>query len=226
MVREAIDLALVEKVYVSSLLWDSLSEVLDGCEYEIVLDKVFREMSDTVTPQGVLALLRIPSCGMDEVLHSKAGINNTIRRWMILEDIQDPGNLGPIFRTAEAAGYNGLLLSKGTVDVWNPKVVRSTMGAILRMPIAYGYSMEEILETCKTKGISIYGACLDGMDIREISFQDELAVVIGNESKGLSSSTIGACDVSFRIPMAGSVESLNASVAAGIIMYMSSLSFL
>ncbi len=249
MVLEALDMGLVDKVYISEELRKLIDSgfvtdnnrfagvdsskvrtMLENVSYEVVKDSVFKELSDTVTPQGMLALVRMNVHTMEGVFDADCGIleyeGKDIRRYIILDDLQDPGNLGTIFRTAEAAGYNGIFMNKGTVDAYNPKVVRSTMGAILRVPFAYVEDINEIFEKCKHRNIHIYGAALEGEDIRNVQFCDCSAFVIGNESKGMSDISKYACDSLIRIPMCGSIESLNASVAAGITMYLSSLQFM
>ena len=246
MVLEALKAGAVNKVYISDTMWSMLNsaqwnaeysnnrlahvsaeaarEMIAACNYDIVKDSVFAAMNDTVVPQGIIAVASIPGKDIDSLLSLSA--DKAVRRYIVVENLQDPGNLGTIFRTAEAAGFDGVLMSRGTVDVYNPKVVRSTMGAILRMPHAYCDNIGIIIDTCKSFGISLMGAALDGRDIRQTEYPDSLAILIGNESNGLTDDALSGCNMKVRIPMAGDAESLNASVAAGVLMYMSSLSFL
>lgn len=246
MVLEALKAGTVSKVYISDTMWNMINgtewdetycnnrlahvsagearRMITGCDYDIVKDSVFASMNDTVVPQGIIAVASMPCADIDDMLEASAG--NTVSRYIILENLQDPGNLGTIFRTAEAAGFDGVIMTRGTVDVYNPKVVRSTMGAILRIPHVYCDNIGIIIDKCRSAGVSLMGAALDGTDIRQTEYPDRLAIIIGNESNGLSDTALSGCDKRVRIPMAGETESLNASVAAGVLMYMSSLSFL
>ncbi|MBE5937685.1 MAG: RNA methyltransferase [Lachnospiraceae bacterium] len=230
MVFEAVKHKLAIHVYVSESMWEVLNgedkAFITECQYDVVKDNVFSGMSDTVTPQGMVATVKMSDYSLEDIMTSSNYEKDGVERYIILDNLQDPGNLGTILRTAEAAGFNGILMNKGTVDAYNPKVVRSTMGAVLRVPFAYFDETTEIIASCRQKGVSVMGAALEGEDIREVSYPDKLAIIIGNESKGISKECIANCDKLVRIPMKGRTESLNASVAAGILMYMSSLSYL
>ena len=166
---------------------------------EIVKDSVFRQMCDTKTPQGILTVLKLPSWSEEEVL---AGENPLV---MVLEDLQDPGNAGTILRTGEGAGVSGVFLTKTCVDITNPKVIRSTMGSIYRMPFLY---VEDVVSL--EKGENSYD---------QESYKGGTAFFIGNEGKGLTDQAAEAADCLIRIPMCGKVESLNAAMASGILMY-------
>ena len=168
-----------DKVFVSesfaaeNLTGEKRIKIPDGCGYEVLDDKSFNELSGTVTPQGILAAVRM----FDRTAADIIGTDRTGSiRLLILENIQDPGNLGTMIRTAEAAGYDGVLMNKGCVDIYNPKVVRATMGSIFRVPFAYCESTGEIIDICKENNIRIYGAALGGTDIREEEFPDSLAL--------------------------------------------------
>ena len=139
---------------------------------------------------------------------------------LILEDTADPGNLGTIMRTAEAAGVTGVIMSKGTVDIFNPKVVRSTMGSIFRLPFAYVEDLKEVIKELKKSGISFYATHLKGeKSYKAIKYSDRSAILIGNEARGLSDEVADLADIYVIIPMQGKVESLNAAVAAALMMY-------
>lgn len=207
----------IEKVYLSESYF-SLAGAMDGIPegilVEIVSDNVFREISETVTPQGILAVVAMPKYRMEELL-TRAKV-----RLLVLEDLRDPGNLGTIMRTAEAAGIDGILLSKESVDMYNPKVIRSTMGAIFRMPFLYFEDFQEMLVRLKNAGIILYATHLKGsVEYTQITYDKKAAVLIGNESQGLSAISVQKADHKIRIPMEGQVESLNAAVAAAIVMY-------
>lgn len=183
---------------------------------EIVEDRVFKSLSDTVTPQGVLCLITMKNYSLQEILGSSE--NPLI---MILEDLQDPGNLGTIIRTGEGAGVTGVVLSRNSVDVFNPKVIRSTMGSAYRMPVLYVDSIiEEILPELRSRGITTYAAHLKGRnDYDRENYDKGTAFFIGNEGNGLSDELTEQADVLIKIPMEGKVESLNAAMASGILMY-------
>lgn len=207
---------------------------LNKAGFEVVKDSVFNEITDTVSPQGVIAVVSMQDISLDEIFNGEFGITHycnettcmSVKRFIIIEDLQDPGNLGTIFRTTEAAGYNGILMNKGTVDAYNPKVVRSTMGAILRVPFIYFDNISDIISECHKRNIDVFGASLDGDDVRSSKFANCMAFIVGNESNGIKMETLDMCDNRIRIPMCGSTESLNASVAASIIMYLSNLPFM
>ena len=127
---------------------------------EVVEDKVFRSLSDTVTPQGILCLVRQVSTPLSVMLES--GEEGRVPLLMILEDLQDPGNLGTILRTGEGAGVSGVILNKNCVDLYNPKVIRSTMGSVYRMPVLMVEDIEDILPELRRQGVRSYAAHLKG----------------------------------------------------------------
>ncbi len=179
---------------------------------ETVADDVFKKMSDTKTPQGILCVMRKRDNEVRD-LREKSLL-------LILEDMQDPGNLGTVFRTAEAAGVGGIIMSKGTVDIYSPKVVRSTMGAIFRVPFAYAQDLGKEIEGLRRKGTAVYAAHLDNSTFYdEEDYTKPTAFLIGNEGNGLKRETADLADKYIRIPMEGCAESLNASVAASILAY-------
>ena len=187
-----------------------------GDKVEIVDDKVFKSLSDTVTPQGVLCLISMKDWSLEEILE---GVENPLL--MILEDLQDPGNLGTIIRTGEGAGITGVILSRTSVDVFNPQVIRSTMGSVYRVPVLYVDSIEkEVLSVLKTHGITTYAAHLKGKNnYDQEDYGKGTAFFIGNEGNGLTDSLTACADTLIKIPMEGQVESLNAAMASGILMY-------
>ena len=139
---------------------------------------------------------------------------------LVLDNLQDPGNLGTIFRTAEAAGVTGIILSKDSVDIYNPKVIRSTMGAIFRMPFVYVEKLTDTIEELKAHQIQVYAAHLEGKNAYdEENYLNGTAYLIGNEGNGLRQEVADCADTWIRIPMLGQAESLNAAVAASILMF-------
>lgn len=189
---------------------------LESMDYEFVSEKVFKSISGTVTPQGILAIVKMKEYSFNELIES----SEDRECYMILEDIQDPGNLGTIMRTAEATGVKALIMSKGTVDIYNPKVIRSTMGTIYRVPFIYVENVCDATTTMQKTGIKIVAAHLKGNKwYDEISYKCKTAFIIGNEGNGISDELSNKADILMKIPMEGQVESLNASVAASVLMY-------
>ena len=190
------------------------SEALAAIPYETVSDDAFDAVAETVTPQGVMAVVSMPSYRTEEMLAREDA------KLLVVESLRDPGNLGTILRTAEAAGMSGVILSADSVDAFNPKVVRSTMGAILRVPFVYTDDLAATLAELKANGVTLYAAHLQGsVPYTEPAYAGRCAVLIGNEANGLTDGTTCLSDVRVRIPMEGAAESLNAAVAAAILMY-------
>ena len=187
----------------------------------VVSDAVFKTVSETISPQGAVAVVEMPEYELLEkdFLNQDYNKNGQIKL-LILEDTADPGNLGTIMRTAEAAGVTGVIMSKGTVDIFNPKVVRSTMGSIFRLPFAYVEDLKKVIKELKKQGISFYATHLKGKkSYKAIKYSDRSAILVGNEARGLSDEIANLADNYVLIPMQGKVESLNAAVAAALMMY-------
>ena len=179
----------------------------------LVSDAVMKKMSDTQSPQGILALVRNRTYELDELFSSEGSL-------LFLENLQNPGNLGTLIRTAEGAGFQGIVLSEDSVDCYNPKVVRGSMGSLLRMPIIYVMDFSSVIRAGQEKGYLFYAAELSGSERYDrIEYPKKTALVIGNEGNGLSKHVTKICNKKIRIPMAGRVESLNAAVAASVLMY-------
>lgn len=192
-------------------------EKLQSLPCEIVSDEVFGKLSDTVTPQGILCLVRQYSYNIEEMLSD--GKEKQLL-FILLEDLQDPGNVGTIFRTAEAAGADGVIMTGGTADIYNPKTIRSTMGSIYRVPFLYTNSLLSVMEELKKRGVRIFAAHLSGKaDYDACDYREGTGFLIGNEGRGLQEETAAAADERIRLPMEGQVESLNASVASSILLY-------
>ena len=178
---------------------------------ELVTDEVFKSLSDTQSPQGILALVKQYHYTLDEVAEANQKTGKPALL-MVLETIQDPGNLGTILRAGEGAGVTGVVMDANTADIYNPKVIRSTMGSVLRMPFVYAEDLHETLETLKQKKVRLFAAHLKGKN-------GDTAFLIGNEANGLTDETAAMADTYVRIPMEGRVESLNAAVAASVLMF-------
>ncbi len=218
MVEEALRYRKAQIVYVASgakeECYERLSKQLSEVTVEEVADGIFAELADTETPQGILALVQIPSYPKEELFSGERAAV------VCLEDIQDPGNLGTIMRTAEGAGMSAVIMTKGCVDICNPKTVRSTMGAMFRMPFYVVDSLVEEMKELKQQGFSFYSAQLDGsVPYTEPDYQGKVGILIGNEAKGIRKETGACADCRIHIPMEGEVESLNAGVSAAILMY-------
>ena len=140
--------------------------------------------------------------------------------YLLLENIQDPGNLGTMFRTGEGAGVDGIFMSKETVDLYNPKTIRSTMGSVFRVPFCYVDSLPDTIEMLRAKGVMVFAAHLKGEKLyHQLSFLGGSAFLIGNEGNGLTKECADKADAYLKIPMEGKLESLNAAVSAAILMY-------
>lgn len=203
---------LINQVFVSASFIDSHAKDLIWDTYETVSDQVMEKMSDTVAPQGVLALVKMPSYSFQEVIGSAPMV-------LVLQDVRDPGNLGTIFRSAEAAGVSGIILSSNSVDPFSPKCVRSTMGSLYRVPFIIYENLTEAFALLKNKNIDVLGADKDGVCYTDYDFSKDCAIVIGNEANGIYPETKEHIDKTLTIPMEGSIESLNAAVASSVMVF-------
>lgn len=206
----------ISEVFVAESQVEKFSSYLEifGDEYTVLADKVYNSISDTGTPQGIMALVKIKKHELKDAYQGEA--NPCV---LILENLQDPGNLGTILRSAEGAGITGIVLSKNSVDLYNPKVVRSTMGSIFRVPVYVSEDLINDINTLKQNGIVVYGAHLNGKNLYEKDFTKACAFLIGNEGKGLSDEVSELADDLLKIPMKGKVESLNAAISATLVSY-------
>lgn len=187
---------------------------LKGRQYEVLSDTVFSYVSDTKTPQGILCLVKMPDYTLEQLLSDGDGM------WLILENVQDPGNLGTMFRTGEGAGITGVIMDSSTVDIFNPKTIRSTMGSIYRIPFYISDDLRETIREIRDRGIRTYAAHLQGSVCYDTAdYRQGTAFLIGNEGNGLTEATAALADTYIRIPMCGKLESLNAAMAAGVLMY-------
>lgn len=185
--------------------------------YEIVTDNLFKKMSDTVTPQGILCIINIQAVSLKDKLSE---YKNKPVKIIALEGLQDPGNMGTIVRTSEAAGINFILAGVNTVDIYSSKVVRSTMGSIFRIPVIYTDDLYRDIELVKSEDVSVYAAHLKGeKSYRDVKYSGRSMILIGNEGRGLTDEATATADTLVKIPMHGQVESLNAAVAAAILMF-------
>jgi TrmH family RNA methyltransferase len=206
----------VERVYISETLYNKKKQELNlkDFPYEILSDNVFERVSDTQTPQGILCVVKQPEYNLQELLKKENP------HFVVLDNLQDPGNLGTIVRTAEGAGVDAVFMSKDCVDIYNPKTIRSTMGSIYRVPFIYIEDIPNLLDVFKQNGIQSYAAHLDGKNAYDQeNYKEGTAILIGNEGNGLREEVWKNADILVRIPMCGQVESLNAAIAASILMF-------
>lgn len=183
---------------------------------ELVAPHVMEAMTDTKTPQGVISVVSQPIYSIEEVCMQKEDSEPLI---LALENLQDPGNLGTIVRTAEGAGVTGIVMSADTVDIYNPKVVRATMGSIFRVPFCYVEDLTGWITSMNAQQVGTFSAHLQGTSFYDFDYQKPTIFCIGNEGNGLTEALSQATEYKIRIPMMGKVESLNAATAATVLMY-------
>lgn len=181
--------------------------------------KLFEKLADTGTSQGVIAIAEKNTCTFAEFAEVSAeGSGNVV----IMDRLQDPGNIGTIIRTAEAAGYRGIIMVAGSGDVYAPKVVRAAAGSLFRMPVINARDADDAANMAKEMDKKLTVTCFEeATDCFEADLKKNIALVIGNEGRGVSERLMELSDIRVKIPMEGSIESLNAAVAAGILMYQS-----
>ena len=193
---------------------NSLLNANDSITYEIP-DNLYKGLSYMTSPEGIMAIVKKPTFDINMLL------TNDILKLIYLDNIQDPGNLGTIIRTADAFNISGVILSKNSVDAFSPKVVRSTMGSMFHLPIITEVDNIETLNKLKENNIQVLATNIKSNNfISDININEsKICVVIGNEAHGVQKEIIDISDDSFKIKMPGRAESLNAGIAASIIMY-------
>ncbi|MCM1105248.1 MAG: RNA methyltransferase [Clostridium sp.] len=212
----------IAEVYVEEACYrgadGAMREKLEALSFEIVSSEVFRKISDTKTPQGILSVVRQSHYQLHMLLKETGGETPL---FLVLERIQDPGNLGTMFRTAEGAGVTGVILTRDTADLYSPKTIRSTMGSVYRVPFVVAEDLAEALGELAAAGVHTYAACpAEGAYVYDTpDYREPCAFLIGNEGNGLREETVKCAQSCITIPMAGQVESLNAAMAAGILLY-------
>ena len=224
----------LKEVYVSESFYkkekDTVKEVLKDSKIRVeeLTDTVFSHASDTKTPQGILCVVEQMNHKISELTSAECPLI------MVLDHLQDPGNLGTILRMGEGAGVTGVVMSSNTVDIYNPKTIRSTMGSIFRVPFVYVQDFidrelapesevqdfSDAVSQCQNAGIKVYAAHLGGKNtyLGE-DYREGTAFLIGNEGNGLTDDITKQADTLIRIPMQGEVESLNAAIACTILTY-------
>lgn len=192
---------------------NDLLEKLESTGFEEVTDKVMAKMSGTVTPQGIMCVMKKPEYSLDDLI-------GDVPLLVVLERLQDPGNLGTIMRSSEGAGATGVIMSGDCVDLFGPKAVRSTMGSVFRVPFLYSRDVMKDIIRLKKAGVRVFGTSPEGRSVySRCDYSGGTAFIIGNESAGMSEEAKKISDDLISIPMGGELESLNAGVSASILLY-------
>lgn len=191
----------------------------EGTAFVFMSGNLFSKIAQTETSQGILAIVEEPQYDRTSFLKAISARDSKV---LVLDRLQDPGNIGTIIRTADAAGYAGMIVMKGCGDVFSPKVIRAAAGSLMRLPVYKGESEEEILSILGEAGKVLVGTTPEaGMDYDKADWSGGIALLIGNEGNGLSNTFKAATQRNVKIPMNKEVDSLNAAVAAGILIYES-----
>ena len=194
------------------------NEAANGIRMYQVDEKVMAKLSDTKAPQGVLAVIRTPEQNLRQLRPGTASDNNA--PVIILDRVQDPGNLGTIIRTADAVGALGLILLEGCVDAYSPKVVRASMGSLFHLPVVQDVTAEEALTWCYRNGYEpAANALKNAQNVYKADISKKMAFLFGNEANGVAEELQAAAETRLFIPMAGLAESMNVAMAAGIILF-------
>lgn len=217
-VEEAVRYGAVQSIFYTAIEDDRTRAVLEEAAAKqiklvCVSDKVLKKITDTETPQGIIAVCEMRSKRLDDFLASG-------KMLLVLDRVTDPGNIGTMLRTADAAGVGGLLLLQGCADIYAPKTVRASMGSLFHLPVLSGLSEELLVQAARKAGYELLVTCLDGADnLYKADLKGRLAFVMGNEANGVSPALLAAADKRVFIPMQGRAESLNVAMAAGIVMF-------
>jgi len=214
MVREALELGLCRTLVVDSRRSEEYADMIDaaqamGCDVLLVTGAIMQAVSEQKTPQGVCCTVQIPQ--------EPQALSGSLL--VAMDGVQDPGNVGTILRTADAAGFDGALLSGACADLYSAKTLRATMGSVFRVPVQRVDNLPAALEALKAQGYAIVATELGGEDFYTYCPHDKAVLVIGSEGRGVSPAVHAAATHHLALPMRGGAESLNAAVAAGIMIY-------
>ncbi|MGO3792589.1 MAG: TrmH family RNA methyltransferase [Enterococcus gilvus] len=192
----------------SEWIEENLEENLE--EYYLVSDEVLKTLASQPTPQGIIAVAEMP----------KEDTADFTGAWLLLDNVQDPGNVGTMIRTADAAGFSGVILGQGSADLYNPKTLRSTQGSLYHLSVKPG-DLAEIIPQFQQADIPVLGTALDKMakDYLSVEKMSDFALVMGNEGQGISPELLVKTDQNLYIPIKGQAESLNVAIAAGVLMF-------
>lgn len=203
LVKEAYALGILCEV-----LFTSSDDYLESVDNYLVSEEIIKKLSHTTTPQGIIGVAKIKE---KEIIYGDS--------LLLLDGVSDPGNLGTIIRTAKAFGVSSIILSEGSIDIYNDKVIRATQGQIFKMPIVKT-NLKKVITELKNKGYVVYATSLkDAIDLEEVKEVNKYALVLGNEANGVSSEIIDLCDCSLKIKMEEDVESLNVAIAGAVCLY-------
>lgn len=182
----------------------------------LVNDAIINKIATTKNPQNILGIVKMLDHSITNLVPI---IKENKTKLIMLDDVNDPGNLGTIIRTAAGLGYDGIIMSPNTVDLYNEKVIRSTQGVMFKIPIIKA-NLQEVIKLLKKERVFCIGTALtNAKDVKHITKKDKFAICLGNEAKGISKEVLDNMDENVKIAMNNDVESLNVSIAAGIIMY-------
>ncbi|MGF6375289.1 TrmH family RNA methyltransferase [Clostridiales Family XIII bacterium PM5-7] len=198
------------------ILREGTSMVATALETYVMSQGLFDKLAQTETSQGMLGVVKKPETTLEDL----AKIDQHHGNYIVMDRLQDPGNIGTIIRTAEGAGYAAVVVVKGTADVYSPKVIRAAAGSVFRIPIVQVEDNRELLQLVTQMKKRMVVTCLDtDKHYFDEDLTKDIALVIGNEGNGISKELLECAEIKVKIPMNGKLESLNASVAAGILMY-------
>lgn len=188
-------------------------EVPEGADFIQLTDNVIKHLSDTQHPQGIMAVVRIPE-------EQKVDPEDVYGAWLFLDNVQDPGNVGTMVRTADAAGFSGIVLGEGTADIYNPKIVRSMQGSQFHLKMITS-PLEPWIQAFKNQSKPVFGTELnpDARVYDQVGKHEDFALIMGNEGNGMSKELLKQTSLNLYIPIVGQAESLNVAVAAGILMF-------
>ena len=195
-----------------------------GVDVEFATEEVIEAMADTVTPQGFIAVCRqFPTALKDVLREGRSGEHP--RLVAILEEVRDPGNLGTIIRLADSAGADAVIITGRSVDLYNPKVVRSTTGSLFHIPVSVGVELADALAAVRAAGLQVLAADVKGTDLPEAAasglLQQPTAWLFGNEARGLEDDVLAQAGSAVRVPIYGEAESMNLATAASVLLYQS-----
>lgn len=203
-------LAIIEHYQPDKYILDNIKE------YTIFSENVFKKICTTDTPANILAVVEKKSFSMDEIVN-KPNSNKLIA---VLDEIKDPGNLGTIIRTCCAAEVDGIILTDLSVDMYNPKVIRSTAGALWKLPVIYFNDKQKLIEVLKSNDVKVYAADMSAEeDYCSVDYTKNVAIILGSEAAGISKCFLELSDKAIKIPISAKVESLNVASSAAIILF-------
>lgn len=190
---------------------DRYEATLQGRDVYIISKQVAEDISDTVTNQGIFATINMPDVQIELA---------AMRQILVLDAVQDPGNVGTLIRTADAAGFQAVILGQGTVDLYNPKVLRSAQGSHFHLPIIDA-DLQKWIPQAQAAGFDLFGSCLDetAKPYKEAVPSSMFALIVGNEGNGIRADILALTDYNLYIPMQGQAESLNVAIAGSILMF-------